>query len=296
MEKVDVKFGFLCNNKCRFCVQGNKRELYGDIPFHEVIATMETARERSDSIVFTGGEVTIKKDFLIVLEKARELGFSKIQIQSNGRMFASKEFCRETIAAGATEFALALHGFSPELHDFLTLADGSFYETASGIKNLKELEQYVGTNSVITRYNYTTLPKLAGLLVYLGVDQYQFAFVHAIGTAGENFEDVVPRYCKIEPYVKEGLSLGIKAGKVVMTEAIPYCFMSGYTGYIAENIMPSTAVFDKNFVVDDYKKYRLTEGKSKGAQCKECACNDACEGPWVEYPEHFGWDEFVPVQ
>ena len=92
MERVDVKFGFLCNNKCIFCVQGNKREIYGDIPLPEVLSTLKKARHNSDSIVFTGGEITIKPHFLFILEKAKELGFSKIQIQTNGRMFADLDY------------------------------------------------------------------------------------------------------------------------------------------------------------------------------------------------------------
>ena len=24
--------------------------------------------------------------------------------------------------------------------------------------------------------------------------------------------------------------------------------------------------------------------------------NDTCEGPWREYPDHYGWDEFIPVK
>jgi hypothetical protein len=30
--------------------------------------------------------------------------------------------------------------------------------------------------------------------------------------------------------------------------------------------------------------------------CPECDWHASCEGPWREYPELFGWDEFVPVK
>lgn len=295
MNKVDIKFGFLCNNMCRFCVQGNKRVQYGDIPFDDLVDTLKSAREKSDSIVFTGGEVTIKKEFIELVRIARSLGFKKIQVQSNGRMFASEKFCEDTIDAGATEFSLALHGHTPALHDYLTCAEGSFYQTVKGIKNLVALRQYVGTNTVITRPNYNTLPELARLFLHLGVNQYQFAFVHAVGSAGENFDDIVPRYTMIEQYVKQALLYGIRAGITVMTEAIPYCFMRGFSDYIAERIIPDTVIFDKNMVIDDYTDYRRNKGKLKGETCRECACFTVCEGPWREYPERFGWDEFKPI-
>ena len=48
-------------------------------------------------------------------------------------------------------------------------------------------------------------------------------------------------------------------------------------------------------VVPDYTEARRNEGKIKGPPCEACAWRDQCEGPWREYPEHFGWDEFRPV-
>jgi len=51
-----------------------------------------------------------------------------------------------------------------------------------------------------------------------------------------------------------------------------------------------------HLTVDDYTVHRLTEGKLKGPQCQECIMNPICEGPWREYPEHYGFDEFRPVK
>jgi hypothetical protein len=38
------------------------------------------------------------------------------------------------------------------------------------------------------------------------------------------------------------------------------------------------------------------QGKSKRAECRSCRWDARCEGPWKEYPELFGWDEFRPVR
>ncbi len=294
-NRIDLKLGFSCNNRCRFCVQGDKRHRLADLDTAELRKRLADAREHADSIVFTGGEVTLRKDLTELVSYARELGFVTIQIQTNGRMFAYRQNCEELIEAGANEFSPALHGHSAELHDYLTRADGSFAQTSRGIRNLKQLGQPVITNSVITRSNYRHLPALARLLLQLDVDQYQFAFVHPLGTAQQGFHAVVPRMALVARYVAEGLDLGIRAGRVVMTEAIPPCILPGRERYIAETIMPETRVYDAKTVVESYKNYRLTEGKAKGPRCPECVWNDHCEGPWREYPEHYGWDELVPV-
>jgi MoaA/NifB/PqqE/SkfB family radical SAM enzyme len=293
-ERVDIKTGWLCNNMCVFCVQGRKRDQYGNHTTEEVRKLLEDARKDSDSIVFTGGEVTIRKDFLELVRFAKDLGYRVIQVQTNGRMLAYRKMCEDLIAAGANEFSPALHGHVPELHDFLTNGRDAFRQTVRAIRNLKELGQPVITNTVITRSNHRHLPEIAALLLGLGVDQYQYAFVHPLGSASENFTAVVPRMSLVEPYVKRGLSLGIQAGRRVMTEAIPYCFMEGFEPWVAERIIPRTKIFEGHVTIDDYTEHRLTEGKSKGPRCRECAFDRVCEGPWREYPEHYGWDEFVP--
>jgi|TARA_Y100000031_G_scaffold76443_1_gene84148 MoaA/NifB/PqqE/SkfB family radical SAM enzyme len=246
-------------------------------------------------IVFTGGEPTIHKDIIKLVWNAKRIGYKIIQIQSNGRRFYYLNFCKAMVAAGATQFSSSIHGSCSEIHDSMTQAPGAFKQTVEGIKNLKKLGQYVMTNTVITKQNYKDLPNLAKLLVSLGVEQYQFAFVHILGSADKNKNLVVPRKSDIMPYVKDGLDIGIKAGKRVMTEAIPYCFLQGYEEYVAERVIPLTRVEEATWTVENYTEYRVNEGKTKNSKCKNCDNFDICEGPWKEYPELYGWDEFVPI-
>lgn len=293
--RVDIKIGYQCNNRCFFCVQGNKREKCSFVDESKIKKDLIKARKTCQSVVFTGGEPTIHPNFLDLVRLARELNFKIIQIQTNGRMFAYKDFCRETIKAGANEFSPALHGHTADLHDYLTNISGSFNQTSQGIKNLKVLGQKVITNTVITKFNYRYLPEIARFLVYLNVDQFQFAFIHIVGAAWEKRNSIVPRKSLTIPYVKKGLDIGIAAGKKVMVEAMPYCLMKDYERYVAEQVIPDSIVIENKLVIKDYKKYRVNSGKTKDPNCVNCIYFSICEGPWREYPEIFGWDEFKPV-
>ena len=296
MRRADIKIGFGCNNMCKFCVQGEKRNKFGNKTVEQVKQDLDDAIKDCQGVVFTGGEPTLSKYLLEYVSYARKLGFKSIQIQSNGRMFAYKKYSQQLIDAGATEFSPALHGHTPELHDYLTGAQGSFNQTVMGIQFLKDIGMPVIVNSVITKSNYRHLPDTARLLVSLGVDQYQFAFVHALGSADKYFHSIVPRKSLVEPYAKEGLDIGLNAGLMVMTEAIPYCFMKGYEDYIAENFIPPGPIYDWENVIKDFYEARTTSGKSKGKPCETCKMKDKCEGPWKEYPEHYGWGEFIPIE
>ncbi|MCX6743452.1 MAG: radical SAM protein [Candidatus Parcubacteria bacterium] len=297
MKRVDIKIGFQCNNLCDFCVQGDKRFKFKNRTLKQIESALAKAyQEGSRSVVFTGGEPTIHPDILASIAYAKKLGFDQIQVQSNGRMFAYLDFCKKLIATGVNEFSPALHGSSAEIHDKLTNSPGAWKQVVQGIKNLKALDQLVITNTVITSLNYRDLPNIAKLLVKLGVDQYQFAFPHILGTAAKNKKWLIPKKTDIMPFVKKGLAIGLKAGKVVMTEAIPLCLMQGYEKYIAEKIMPDTMVVDAEGITKSYNDYRWNRGKIKRKECKLCKYFNECEGPWKEYPEIYDWDEFIPVK
>lgn len=282
---------------CLFCVQGEKRQKFSTKSL-KTIKTELAAGYASGGrgLVLTGGEPTLHPDILDIVTAARKIGYMNIQLQSNGRMFRYADFCRELAAAGVTEASPALHGSCAQIHDFLTGSPGSFRETASGISNLKKAGLKVLTNTVITKPNTQDLPTLARLLLSLGADQFQFAFVHILGHAAQNDRWLIPKKSVIEPFVKHGLEIGLAGGLTVMTEAIPYCFMKGFEGCVAEEVIPETRIFDAESVIEDFGAYRRNSGKIKSRRCKKCFWYNKCEGPWKEYPALFGWDEFVPCK
>ncbi len=295
MKRIDIKVGFSCNNNCLFCAQGHKKS-FGDRSTIEIERDLSSSKIRCGGVVFTGGEFTIRKDAFELVSYAKVLGFSVIQIQSNGRMFSNKAFCKKIINCGANQFALALHGHTPDIHENLTRAKGSFNQTVRGIKNLKELSQTVLMNTVVNLQNYKHLPELAHLFVDLGVDQFQFAFIHPIGTGYKYFDEMVPRISDAAPYIHQGLQIGIDAGISVMAEAMPFCLMNGYEKYVSELRIPVTEVSDVDSYVLDYLQQKKNEGKMKFKKCFACNFNKICEGPWKEYPERFGDYEFNPIK
>ena len=296
MQRVDIKLGFSCNNRCEFCVQGDKRQRHGTRPWERVRQDLREGRRLGAvGVVFTGGEPLLQPTLTRAVMLARRLGYGSVQVQTNGRLLCYERVCRRLVAAGATEFSPALHGSSAELHDGLTCAEGSHAQTVEGIRNLVRMGLPVITNSVITTRNLGDLPQLARLLVELGVSQFQFAFVHILGSAERNRRWLVPRKQDVMPHLRRGLGVGREAGVRCYTEAIPYCLMQALEQHVAERVIPVTRVYDAEQTLEDYTRYRLREGKSKGPPCQVCGARELCEGPWREYVQLYGWDEFSPV-
>ncbi|MCP4805201.1 MAG: radical SAM protein [Proteobacteria bacterium] len=293
MQRLDLKVGFSCNSRCVFCVQGDKRSRVEPRTTAQLLATLEEKRSLCHEVVFTGGEVTLRNDLPSLVRAAVELGYERIQVQTNGRLLSRMELVDGLLDAGVTEFSPALHGANSATHDGLTNARGSFRQTVRGIANLRRRGALVCLNSVIVKQNAGQLAEMARLFVQLDVSQFQFAFVHALGSAGTHFESVVPRYRDIQQQLHQALAIGQAAGVRCMTEAVPLCWMKEWEEFVAERIMPDLALVEPDREVPSYTDYRLRLGKAHGPPCEDCTWSHRCEGPWREYPERFGWEEFV---
>lgn len=296
--KLDIKLGYICNNHCDFCIQWEEKRLnYPPKTLEEVYRVLRNQYIKWARVVtFTWGEPTMHKTLIPGVTYARQLGYRSINIQSNGCNFSNKTLCKKLVEAGANMFEPSIHWFLPTTHDFLVKTPWAWKKVVTGIMNLKELNQHVMINSVITQKNYKEAPHLARLLVKLWVNYFQFAFPHIGGSARKYWETVVPRKSEIMPYIHEALGIARKWWVKAHTEAIPYCFMQGYEYAITEQYLIETSVYDEAYVLDSYTNYRLKDGKAKSEKCRECAAFLKCEWPWKEYPELFGWDEFVPIR
>ena len=299
---VDIKVGYSCNNNCIHCVIADQRKRVLDVKGCQDRTTKQYKKELYDSIkrgfdsvIVTGGEPTIRGDLFELLNYAMGLGY-EIQMQTNGRMFSNDKFAKK-FSKFSVIYTIALHGSNSKIHDSITQVPGSFNQTVQGIINLKKLYQLVTGKVVISRLNYKDLNNLLRLYKEFGVVSVNFAFPHALGNAKENFDLVVPRYKELQPYVHKLVRLSKKLNIRAEFEAIPYCFMKDIEDYVCETRYNKKEMELKQFGLDtqNWTLIRPTN-KQKFPQCKKCRYDNICEGPWKEYPERFGNEEFKAVR
>ena len=293
-ERADVKVGFACNNRCCFCAQGEKRSDVGAVPGDELVSRMREAFEPGRGLVLTGGEPTIRKDVVDLVVAARQIGYSPIQIQTNGRMLAYRALVKRLIDAGVSELSPALHGPTADVHDALTRAPGSFDQTVVGIANAIASGATVVTNTVVVRTNLEHLSATISLLASNGVRRGQLALVHPVGTAADRFDEVVPPIAAAGAAITAAVATGRRLGMDVVVEAVPPCMLRGFEDAVVEAQIPETTVVDLDGNPFAFSDWRRDTGKAKGPPCDTCTRAERCEGPWREYPEHFGWGDYVP--
>lgn len=307
MKRADIKLGYSCNNDCIHCVISDFRDIVfrkglpEDIPAETYRKELIDSRSRAECIVFTGGEPTYRKEILDLVAFARELGFS-ITMQTNGRKLSQMDFAQALCAIAPINFCIALHGPNSAIHDKITRREKSFYETVQGIRNIIEIKKSSDTLSgklVISKVNAPVLVDTVRFMISLGFRSINLTFPHACGNAMKDFFNVVPRYEDIKFQIIDAIELCLQEGVGVDTETIPLCFLPDLEFLAAELTMmmdeyTELKQYGSDQKIMDWTKVRR-EIKSKFPQCKECRFERVCEGPWMEYPERYGMDEFKPV-
>ena len=308
IKKSVIFTGYKCNNRCRFCMEANKREL----PVRTTSALkkeMEGARQRGASYLeLIGGEMTIRPDIIELISFAKSLGFETIMMSSNGRMYSYKDFAREIFKAGLNSLVFSIHGHNAKLHDYLTQVPGSFSQLRKGVENVKEIikglglkKVNLGTNTTIVKQNYKYLPRIGEYIRKSGLYNAEFIFVDpTYGGAYNDFDEIVPKILDIAPYAHKCLDIG-KKYKIPHWHIryVPLCYFKDYLHQISELVEVKTFTTEHiapDFYDSDVIENRKKIGRLKPEKCRNCKLYNQCEGIWKEYLKHYGDKELKPIK
>ena len=304
MGRIDLKVGYSCNDACLHCVVDDFRETlrHSTLPQDKTLDIikdeMRDARTRGEHLTVTGGEPTIRPDFVEIIRYARELDYD-VLVQTNGRRLSNPELVRQLKEFDRVVYCIALHGPTAQIHDAITQRPGSFAQTVQGFRNLYDNGLPYTNKVVLSKLNYRHLPELCAFMLELHANIVNIAYPHAQGRARQLWESVVPTYTEVAPYVHRALDFLLENKVRVSTEAMPYCLMEGYESLVAEAYQSPEEYSEINQYgsttgIQNWSKVRLAI-KSKFPQCQACRFDAVCEGPWNEYAQMFGSNEFTPI-
>lgn len=177
---LTIETGFTCNSRCRYCTQLDYRVIPQadklDLSTDDIKRRIRYAAEGGyDQVGFTGGEPTIRPDFVELIAYAKSLRFRRIAVTSNGRMFAYRSFTEAAIEAGLNSFTFSLHGSTPALHDRIANAKGALEQALQGLRNIRsavrrgDLEAHMMNNQILLPENVHEIGAMVELLAPLGV-------------------------------------------------------------------------------------------------------------------------------
>ena len=178
-KTLSIETGIRCSNRCSFCYQlgwrAGEEELV-DPTLESLVGKLKWGREHGyDSVGFSGGEPTVRKDFPDLVRKAVELGYGRVSLTTNGRRFADREFAAALLEAGVDSIGWSLHGPDAETHDRLVGRKGAFEQAVQGMKNVGELAADLGRRvdqnlfTLVNRMNHHRLVETCRVGRSLGI-------------------------------------------------------------------------------------------------------------------------------
>jgi len=110
-----------CNLNCPVCFANSNVSGYLYEPsFDQVVQMLQRLRDYRPTpctcIQFSGGEPTLHPQFLRIVSKAADMGFSNIQIATNGIKMADPDFARQAADAGLHTLYLQFDGVDDEVY------------------------------------------------------------------------------------------------------------------------------------------------------------------------------------
>jgi len=334
-KRIDLNLGYSCNLKCRFCYYQKTMKKPVDLPTEKAKQWLRFFRKKGkENIDLTGGEPTIRKDIVELVRYARDIGYKKICIITNGLKLANKDFAHELAAAGLNDVLFSLHGPTARIHESLTCVPKSYDKIIEGINNIKAADIRFRSNTVVNGISYQHVGDTAERLIDLGAERLNFILFNPIVEAGGSDGDMNISYKEAAPYLQKVIDVNKHRVKKITVRYMPFCTMKGYEQYITNTpqiqydpdewdylwrtyFREKTVVWlgalclgfllhpsfnrlksiDFNNAKHEAIKWSLTyKNKTKGPICKKCAYEKICDALWRDYAQKKGFEELDCIE
>lgn len=294
--RVDVLSGWSCNSRCRFCSQGTLRDERADLPDAVVRQRIAAARALGDVLVLTGGEPTLRDELAGWVALARELGFRRVEVQTNGRMLSYKGFVTRMVEAGVGAFQIALHGHEAAVHDWHTQAEGSFEQAVRGIQRARAHDVQVLVTTVVTRSNFRHLPEIAALALSLGASGWRVSAARPVGLAAAALVATVPRYEQLAAPLQRALGLWRRVRRPATVKGVPACVLGGDERGVVE-LRSALAEAHLEAAAGEPVRQAAAEDRMVHAEaCARCDLRERCPGVPLLYDRRYGAAELQPIR
>ncbi|MFT5433493.1 MAG: MoaA/NifB/PqqE/SkfB family radical SAM enzyme [Myxococcota bacterium] len=321
-ERIHINLGPLCNNNCIFCMEEDRdlRYVVNSSLTPERVRSILEANAGAEEVCFTSGEPTLVEALPEYVSWARDLGYKKRSVMTNGRRLSYMSYCAKLVKAGMNFFYISIHGHTPKLHNALVRTAGTFVQTVGGLDNVTKLRKFgvsLHTSTVITHRNVQYMGEIYQFLRDHGVQQVVFNVMQANGRANTFFDQLFPTYTDIAAQMKRFLDACEEKEPQAFLVDIPLCTTESLPdfnrGYVEKYVHYEVANLD-NGSLDSGDKVaqnarRSPDGefleitradlddaeRQKRPECASCKYNSDCEGVWKNYLQRYGWDEFKPV-
>ena len=164
---VQFDLTYRCNERCVHCYLDH--DDHGELTTAEVKSVLDQLADAGTLfVIFSGGELLLRRDLFEILDYARALAFD-IKLKTNAILLGEREADRIR-DLGIRSVQVSVYSHRPEVHDGITKVPGSLHRSLAAIRFLRARGLHVLIANVLMRQNAGDYPHVRALAAELGVE------------------------------------------------------------------------------------------------------------------------------
>ena len=164
---VQFALTYRCNERCIHCYLDH--DDHGELSTAEVKDVLDQlAAAGTLFLIFSGGELLLRKDLFELLAYARAQGFD-VKLKTNAILLGEREATRMR-DLGVRQVQISIYSHRAEVHDAITKVPGSLRRSLDAIRFLRSHGLQVVIANVLMRQNAGDYPHVRALAAELGVE------------------------------------------------------------------------------------------------------------------------------
>jgi len=164
---VQFDLTYRCNERCVHCYLDH--DDHGELTTAEVKDVLDQlAGAGTLFLIFSGGELLLRKDFFELLAYARQRGFD-VKLKTNAILLGEREADRIR-DLGVRQVQISIYSHRSEVHDAITKVPGSLQRSLAAIRFLRGRGLHVLIANVLMRQNAGDYPHVRRLAEEMGVE------------------------------------------------------------------------------------------------------------------------------
>jgi len=247
----------------------------------------------------SGGEPTLRRDFRKTLKFAKQLGYQRIKVQSNGMLFAYEGFAERAAAAGMNEVNLLLKSLDPKVHDALNRTPNSHRLLTAGLERLQavaaETPLRLEGDFLLTTRNWSELPALVEHYCKEGLVHFNIWLFSLVDQGSRDLRRLVPKMSDAMPAIIDAAEIARSHGATLCSLNTPHCMVPPEHW----SIQFDAAGMDLAVVNPGGHVFMLEESSIEQGvyieRCQECTVRQWCHGMRSDYLQVHGDEELIPV-
>ncbi len=299
LERI-LRITSACNQRCPFCFVLATGKAVDTADIERALDALVESGARSQEITISGGEPTADPRLPRIIELARQKGFRRFALQTNGVFLARPGLMEALVKLGVRTYMVSFHSHKPGFYDRITGSRRQYRLAVAGLSRLIHSGRCrVCVNIVVNEWNYRDLPGLAGFIGGLSADiprrRRPSVFFSMINDSGH---DKAPSWAvdlsRVAPFLRRAVERcrreSIRVHRFMGESSFPVCLLSRPARYAPLGSFPQERIRYFEGIRPDPGAV----GRVKRSSCRRCPYDSRCPGVSARYADLFGLGALSP--